>query len=140
MLNTNQIISLERVIDDSKDFTFIVEGKRDKAVLTELGIKNVVSISGQSLEGLVEKLDEKNDVVILTDFDREGKKKAEKLKRLLRSYHIRTKENVRKFFKKSLKITKIEELKSVPKFIENLENYNKERNRKFFFNKRKRSR
>lgn len=137
MLRPKQIYSLERIVERTKDFIFVVEGKRDKKALSGLGIKKMLSISGQSLENVAEKLEDSKNVVILTDFDRDGKRKAEELERLLRSSHVKIERRVRKFFKKSLKITKIEELKEVAKLINSTNHYGKELNRKRFLKRKK---
>ena len=97
----------------------------------------MLTISGQSLENVAEKLEDSKNVVILTDFDRDGKRKAEKLEKLLRSSNVKIERRVRKFFKKSLKITKIEELKEVAKLINSTNHYGKELNRKRFLKRKK---
>lgn len=137
MLKPKQVYSLERVVEKTKDLLFIVEGKKDKKVLFELGIRHILPISGKSLENIAEYIGAENwkSVVILTDFDRDGKKKAEKLEKLLQSY-VLIERATRRFFK-SLKIAKIEELKGVAKLV-NSRSYDKEINKRFFSKRRKR--
>jgi 5S rRNA maturation endonuclease (ribonuclease M5) len=131
MLKARQMDSLEKMIKETNNFLFIVEGKRDKKVLSELGVKNIISISGQTRENVVEGIENVKNIVILTDFDREGARKAEKLERLLRSSHTRIERNVRNFFNKFLKVTKIEELKEAAKLMGSV-NYSKDLGRRLF--------
>jgi len=125
MFTPAQINSLERTAEKEKDSIFIVEGKRDKLVLHELGMEHVIAISGRQLEEVVEeaaRVERKRkaedvSVVILTDFDRDGNRKFIRLENLLHSSGIRVKNSVRNFFRDSLKVTEIEELKKAARLV-----------------------
>ena len=55
----------------------IVEGRRDEAALRHLGIKGRIyclKARGESRHDFLERLDGATDAIVLTDFDREGKK------------------------------------------------------------------
>jgi 5S rRNA maturation endonuclease (ribonuclease M5) len=103
---------LLKIIEEIKDKTIIVEGKRDKRILCSLGIKNIVTIRKglyETVEGL--KADE---VVILTDFDSEGRRIAKKLNKLLQSLGYKVDRVSRRkmgLLLTRLRIKKIEELK-----------------------------
>lgn len=90
----------------------IVEGLKDKRVLSKLGIKHTLDISGKSLDSIVEKLSETKikNVVVLTDFDKEGVKKQKLLIKLLNCNGIKADETTRRRFKQTFLINKVEEL------------------------------
>jgi len=121
----------------------IVEGKKDEKALRYFGFKNIVRISGKSLEKVVEEVISFNptEVAILTDFDDEGKKIAINLSNLLSLYKIKLNYFIRKKIK-SLKINKIEELNSFTKLMEDDQNgktcsiYHKIFNRSRIFSRR----
>ena len=126
MLREGQIKSLEKMMDKAKDYIFVVEGKRDANVLSDLGIKDIFTISGTALDSVAEKIEARHkSIVILTDFDRDGEKKEKILERFLCSSSAHIERKVRKFFKESLKITKIEELKEAAKLVNNRESCRK---------------
>jgi len=91
------------------NYCIIVEGKRDKSVLKKVGFRNLLAINGKSLKEIAKQI--KGEVVILTDFDKEGKEKARKLKKYLVKLGIRVNDRLRKKFAESCRIRKIEEFK-----------------------------
>lgn len=92
------------------NYCVIVEGEKDEKALQQLNIKNVFKIAGSSLEAFVEHLPKDKKIIILTDFDKEGKELAKKLGKILSLYGYEVDEQKRKEFKAIFKITKIEEL------------------------------
>ena len=75
------------------DCILVVEGMRDERALKTLGLKNIVRISGVPFIRAVEAIQKlrtrsNKEVVILTDFDREGRKLAKGLSALLKKYKI----------------------------------------------------
>ena len=55
----------------------IVEGRRDEAALRKLGVKGPIhclKARGESRHEFLDRLDGTRDAILLTDFDREGKK------------------------------------------------------------------
>ncbi len=72
-------MSEEKIIEKAKSYLIIVEGKKDKLALEELGFRNifVLNHSGKSiLESIeqIEMLAGKTKICILTDFDKKGRK------------------------------------------------------------------
>ncbi|MBS3055429.1 MAG: toprim domain-containing protein [Candidatus Aenigmarchaeota archaeon] len=98
----------------------IVEGKNDKIALTNFGFENVFDISGNSLHKFTDFIETlgKKSVTVLTDFDAEGESKNSRLIKLLESSDIIVDKSLRRKFKNSFKIHKIEEMKSLTKFTE----------------------
>lgn len=112
---------LSKIQDKIPPNTFIiVEGKKDKSVLEKLQFKNIVTISGKGHEKLLEILKNQKigQVIILTDFDREGNKKHKELQRLLERNGIKTAFSIREKFKQTFNIGKIEELSFITKLID----------------------
>ncbi len=72
---------LDRLLLDIQNGEIIVEGKKDKKALNNIGLFNVHTLQGD-YRRIVKKLKDKNvkKVFILTDFDRRGDELAETLK------------------------------------------------------------
>ena len=107
---------LLKILKENKEKQVIVEGKRDKNVLCLLGFKKILTIN-KGIYETTEKLEEKQ-VLILTDFDPEGKKIASKLNQILQSLGYKVDRETRRkigFMLTRLKIRKIEELRGVLK-------------------------
>ena len=64
------------------NYLVIVEGKKDKKALNELGITNVIFLKNKPIFEIIESINGK-DIVILTDLDSEGKKLFNKLRHQL---------------------------------------------------------
>lgn len=111
---SSDVEELLELLEENKDKQVIVEGKRDNKVLCLLNFINVITIE-KGLYETTEKL-KANEVLILTDFDSEGKQIAKKLNTLLQHqcYNV-DKETRRKigFLFAKLRIKKIEELRGV---------------------------
>ena len=81
-MNQEQKKVIEEVyelIDKLKNVLVIVEGKKDKKALEEVGFRKVVSLN-KSLYEVVEEINEKK-VLVLTDLDKKGKQIYGKLKK-----------------------------------------------------------
>ena len=100
--------------------SIIVEGKNDKNALSAFGFENIYAISGNSLHKFTDFINtlRKESVTILTDFDEEGESKNSQLIKLLESSDIKIEKSLRRKFKNSFKIHKIEEIRSLTKFME----------------------
>lgn len=98
---------LEKLRNSKK--LIIVEGKKDKATLEKLGVKNVVAISRKPLYAFIESINVK-EVIILTDLDRTGKKIYSILKHALQAKGIKVDKYFREYLFKHSKITQIEGL------------------------------
>lgn len=88
----------------------IVEGKRDKKALKKLGISNVETLKNKPLREVTTEINK--EVVLLTDFDRTGKKTASRIIRLLKAKGINTDLNHKKKLGKLKGISEIEEIPS----------------------------
>jgi 5S rRNA maturation endonuclease (ribonuclease M5) len=114
-MNRNEIgEELLKLLIKLKEKLVIVEGKRDKKVLYSLGFKKIITIN----KGIYETTEEIKDkeLLILTDFDNEGKQIAKKLNLFLLSQGYKVdRENRRKIglMFSRLRIKKIEELRGV---------------------------
>ena len=87
----------------------IVEGKKDKKTLKDLGITKTIAFSSFPIHN-IEKIHEK-EVIILTDLDYFGKKLHAILKKELQKRKIKVDEKFRTFLFKKTKISTIESLK-----------------------------
>lgn len=128
----NELQSLEEAI--------VVEGINDKKQLSLLGAKNIFTISGSSLVSFVERISNLmfQSVVILTDFDNEGERKAKHLYELFHSQGIRTNSPFRHRFKSLFKISKVEEISYVTKDLQE-GNYEKNFKRRKFLERNRNS-
>ena len=91
------------------DKLVIVEGKKDKAALEKLGIKNIFTLSKKPLFHIIEEISGKNkDVVILTDLDRHGKELFGKLNSGLQYHGVKVDNKFREFLFKKTKLRQIE--------------------------------
>ena len=87
----------------------IVEGQKDKRALNKLGIENVYSID-KPIYLMIESIIEKNkQVIILTDFDKTGRKLYARIKHDLQRNGIKINDKYRKFLSRC-KITHLEGL------------------------------
>ena len=89
----NRIIKQQKLdalkrLSDGTDSAILVEGIKDRRVLTKLGFTNIYTISGKPMEAIVELVcsDDPTAVSILTDFDREGRKKYRHLTKIFQSH------------------------------------------------------
>jgi len=104
---------LIELFNNIKHNQVIVEGKRDKIVLKSFEFTKIITI-GRGLYEVTTKI--KGHVIILTDFDKEGKLLNKRLTQLLQSQGTKVDINIRNRISKSftqLKIRTIEELKSL---------------------------
>jgi len=83
----------------------VVEGKKDKAALENIGIKNTIITLNKPLFQIVEEVAKDNtDVIILTDLDKEGKKIFEALSQGFHKFGVRMHNKPRdQLFKTSLR-------------------------------------
>ncbi len=83
---------IERVYDEAeKGGIIVVEGSRDKESLRLMGIKGTIlclQSSRKNTFGFAEQLDGESNVIVLTDFDRQGVFLANRLARILISQKI----------------------------------------------------
>jgi len=91
----------------------LVEGKRDRKVLEKVGLDNIIEIGGKRLEKVADIVNGKETkVTILTDYDKEGIKQYKRLKSLLLAEGMEIDDRLRREFKRTFLVNKIEELVS----------------------------
>lgn len=115
MFHNQKITSdeLGKIIEEINGHAVLVEGKQDFAALSNFGISNVISISGKPLEKFVESLSGK--VLVLTDFDKEGKQLAKRITTVLQHLGIKTNTPLRKKIHRTLGITHVSEISKITK-------------------------
>ena len=91
------------------DKLIIVEGIKDKEALRVLGIKKVITLKNKPLYKVIEEAAEKTkEAIILTDFDKEGKKIYSILKKGLQKHRIKVDMQFREFLIKNTEVSCIE--------------------------------
>ncbi len=111
------INKLKVLIKERNNTPVIVEGKRDVAALKKIGFKKIIVLYKKPLYVIVEKIAEKyKEVMILTDFDKEGKKLYGYLYKHLIKRGVRVDNSIRHFLLRNTKLSHIEGLDS---YIEN---------------------
>jgi 5S rRNA maturation endonuclease (ribonuclease M5) len=108
-----------------EDMIIVVEGKNDKAALEHFNIKNIIVLNGKDIWNRCEEIatrikqnNDKEEVVILTDFDAKGKELYGKISKNLTRLGIRINKEYREWFQKRTKLSHIEGL---VKYVENRE-------------------
>lgn len=109
--------SIERefseLIDKIKqsDILIIVEGKKDKKSLQNLGIKNIIELNKKPIFQVIESISSKNkNCIILTDLDKKGKELYGKLNHGLQEFGVKIDNNLRNFLYKNTQLRQIEGL------------------------------
>ena len=96
--DSEKILAFLEKISDS---LVIVEGKKDVRALNTLNFKNILPINGKPLVTVAEMVvkmtgDHRySDIIILSDFDSEGRRIAAKLSRLLRARKVHPNQRLR---------------------------------------------
>ena len=87
-----------KILRDLRGKTLIVEGMKDEKALKTLGLNNIIKINRKPLYQVAQEVSraKTKEVVILTDFDRDGRALAAKLMRLFRPYKIRVNKRLRR--------------------------------------------
>ncbi len=88
----------------------IVEGLKDKKVLAEFGVFNVVTLK-KPLFRVVEELSHEEEVILLVDVDKEGKRIYGKLRRGFERFGVRVDDRFRNFLIKHTSLRQVEGLK-----------------------------
>jgi 5S rRNA maturation endonuclease (ribonuclease M5) len=84
-------------IEELKSIAAVVEGKKDVRALESLGLSKVIPLNNKPPIKLIEEVESRGikEVVILTDFDKEGRKLAAKLRTLFETRNIRLNSRLR---------------------------------------------
>ena len=104
------------LIDESnKGVPIIVEGRKDLESLKEIGIKGKVCCiksSGMNFTNLIDELKKEKEMIIMTDFDKEGEELGRRLSKTLIQMRVRVNDSIRSRMKKIVKrdIKAVEEL------------------------------
>ena len=84
MKKEQDIEKIKETMNELDGKIVIVEGKNDKKALKSLGVKSIIAIDRRPLYMVAEVvLKSEKEVIILTDFDREGREIEKRLKTLL---------------------------------------------------------
>jgi len=89
----------------------IVEGKKDSLALKEFGINNIIQLSKKSIPSIIDEISNEEEIIILTDLDKEGKKLYGKLNSGLQKQGVKINNKFRNFLYKETKLRNIEGLK-----------------------------
>lgn len=108
----------------------IVEGKKDRVALQNIGISNifVINENGKSIYEKIEQISQCKDkeVILLTDIDKEGKKIYMLMKKHLSQMNVKMNNKIRELMIK-LKISHIEGLDSFIKNYQKISLYKNQR-------------
>ena len=122
MEETERIFDQLRLQSES-GIAIIVEGRRDEAALRKLGVIGKIyclKARGESRHDFLERLDGIDDAIVLTDFDREGKKLETWLYKELSQRGIRS--DLRLWSRiKSLARADVRSVEELPSFMRSLE-------------------
>lgn len=114
MDDLDRLQKIEQIICEIKDLSkdgavIIVEGKKDRDALNELGISDQISLASYPpLLNFAEDISRKtNQAIILTDWDRQGKKMAKKISEYLQASNTKPnnliRNKIKKFVQKDIK-------------------------------------
>lgn len=101
-------------LEKIQDKPIIVEGKKDKLALENLGCSKIITLNGEKagLYNLIEKLPVNcKEAVILTDLDKKGKQLYHRIKKILTMNKIKIDDRFRIYLFKETKVRQIEGLK-----------------------------
>jgi len=94
-----------------EEWLVIAEGKNDKKAFLELGFKNVFAIDKMALYRVVEEVMKRaEDVIIMTDLDKEGKKLYRYFYTHLTQRGVKVHNELRNFMFKETKLRQMEGL------------------------------
>ena len=118
----------QRIIDELRTQSeagvpIIVEGRRDEAALRRLGVTGKVhclKARGESRHEFLDRLDGTKEVIVLTDFDREGKELETWLYKELSQRGVKS--DLKTWIRmRSLARTEVRSVEELPSFIRALE-------------------
>jgi len=116
---------VERIEQESeKGRAIVVEGQRDRDALRRMGISGsilCVQSSRMNTVGFAEELDNMKEVIILTDFDRQGVYLAKRLARILNSQKVRPNLVLWRELRRLAK-SDIRSIEELPKYYHRLQN------------------
>lgn len=87
--------TLQEIFDEI-EVRVIVEGESDRSTLTDFGIEDVIPLNGKPLYKVASSVSKDFDeALVLTDFDKEGRKISKKLNSFLTSFGVVPKNKTR---------------------------------------------
>lgn len=101
---------LQRLLEKMEKSVVLVEGKRDKNALKQLGCNRVITISGR-IRDVCETLRGEDKVIIATDLDRRGNEMARKAREELEGCSVSADSETRVLLARILKIRYFEDAK-----------------------------
>jgi 5S rRNA maturation endonuclease (ribonuclease M5) len=104
-------------VEHLKSSAVIVEGKKDKASLEKLGVKEVITLKRPVFEVCEEVSKKYREVAVLTDLDKEGRRLYSKVKVNLERQGVKINNNFRNFLFRETNLRQIEGLDT---YIDNL--------------------
>ncbi len=122
----DRLRKIEQIICEIRDLSrsgaiIVVEGKKDRYALNELGISDQISLaSSPPLLNFAEGISRKTDqVIILTDWDSQGEKMAKKISAYLRASGSKPNNLIRKKIKKLVR-KEIKDVEGLSVYVSNL--------------------
>lgn len=126
MEDIDRLRKIEQIICEIKDLSragavIIVEGKKDRDALNELGISDQISLaSSPPLLNFAEDISRKtNQAIILTDWDSQGKKMAKKISAYLQASGTKPNNLIRNKIKKLVR-KEIKDVEGLSGYVNNL--------------------
>ena len=92
----------------------IVEGKKDRNALSSLNVKNIFVLNNKPLFQVAEEIAEiSKEVIILTDFDNEGRKLYSILRKNLEKNGVKVDKQFREFLINNTKLSCVESIEKL---------------------------
>jgi|GEM_PF-1396514 len=111
MLASQKQRLLEKTLARLEKSTVVVEGKHDEQALRKAGLHcQIVLVMGRTTQLVIEKLPQNGNIILLTDFDEEGRRKEKDLKQALAQNGLKADEAARKNFRQLFRINTVEQL------------------------------
>lgn len=106
-----EFLEIQEMLEEMKDFYVLVEGINDKIALQRQGLKKIITINKRPIYLVAEDIAKKtNQVIILTDFDKEGEKLKKRILSEASQFSVVEDKILRLTFFKKTKIRQVEEL------------------------------
>jgi len=101
----------------------IVEGKRDREALRQIGVRNRIFLANMSPDKLALRISKTaSEAVVLTDFDGTGEKLCKRIEEALQSYNVSANTEVRRKLKHLLGVYNFEDIdKKMEEFKKKIE-------------------
>lgn len=107
---------IKKLEEDSRDKIVLVEGKKDKAALTALGISNIKILNKPIYKIIEEIVESKKECILLLDLDKKGKEIYSKISSALKEFGVVIDNNFREFLFK----TPLRQIEGLTKYLEKL--------------------